>query len=324
MERSLRDLLELSAVRATVHAAVAAARLRGHGNEKMADQAAVDAMRRQLNLLPIRGTVVIGEGERDEAPMLFIGEKTGAKKGIDIDIAVDPLECTDLCAKDLPGAMSVIAMAEAGNILNAPDVYMEQIAIGPGYMREGIVDLDYAVDQNICRLAKAKGVRPHEITVATLDRTRHADMIGSARKTGASVRLRAAGNIGGIIHTCDPDATDVDLFVAYGGAPEGVLAAAALRCLGGHMQARLILDTEEKRERATKMGIKDLRRKYSAEDLVGGDCVFAATGVTDSSLLRGVRFTRDSIQTETVLMACGSGLIQWVRRDHRDLKDFEL
>src|SRR5918998_2528563 len=245
----LERILSLEIVRVTERAAVSAARLRGRGNEKAADQAAVDAMRRELNKLPIDGTVVIGEGERDEAPMLFIGEQVGNKHGPKVDIAVDPLEGTTLCAKNMPGAIATMAMAEGGTLLNAPDVYMDKIAIGPGYPAS-VVDLDAPAEENIRALAKAKGVKPENITALVLDRPRHADLIAAVRKAGAAVRLITDGDVAGVIHTADPVNTGVDIYLGIGGAPEGVLAAAALRCIGCQMQGRLILDTEGKRERA--------------------------------------------------------------------------
>ena len=252
----IERILSLEIVRVTERAAVSAARLRGRGEEKAADQAAVDAMRRELNKLPINGTVRIGEGERDEAPMLFIGEQVGTKKGPLVDIAVDPLEGTTLCAKNMPGAIAVMAMAEGGTLLNAPDVYMDKIAIGPGYA-PNVVDLDAKPEDNVRALAKAKGVKPNEITALILDRPRHADMIAAVRKVGASVQLITDGDVAGVIATTDPAATGVDIYIGIGGAPEGVLAAAALRCIGGQMQGRLILDTDEKRKRAAEMGVKD-------------------------------------------------------------------
>jgi fructose-1,6-bisphosphatase II / sedoheptulose-1,7-bisphosphatase len=302
---------------------VSSARLRGRGNEKAADQAAVDAMRRELNKLQIDGTVVIGEGERDEAPMLFIGEKVGNKKGPKVDIAVDPLEGTTLCAKDMPGSIAVMAMAEAGTLLNAPDVYMEKIAIGPGY-KPGTVSLDAKPEDNIRALAKAKGVKPHEITALILDRPRHADVIAAVRKTGAAVRLITDGDVAGVIFTTMPLQTGIDIYLGIGGAPDGVLAAAALRCIGGQMQCRLILDTEERRERATKMGIKDARKRYEIEDMVKGDCLFAATGVTTGAMLKGVRFRNDVIETETVVMRSITGTVRWIRAEHRELAKFHL
>src|SRR5512132_1047444 len=267
----LERILTLEIVRVTERAAVSAARLRGHGQEKAADQAAVDAMRRELNKLPIDGTIVIGEGERDEAPMLFIGETVGTKHGPKVDIAVDPLEGTTLCAKNMPGAIATMAIAEGGTLLNAPDVYMEKIAVGPGYAK-GIVDLDAPPGDNIRSLAKAKGVPTAEITALILDRPRHSDLIAGVRKAGAAVRLITDGDVAGVIHTADHANTGIDIYMGVGGAPEGVLAAAALRCIGGQMQCRLVLDTEEKRDRAGKMGIKDPRKKYGIADLVKGDC----------------------------------------------------
>jgi fructose-1,6-bisphosphatase II / sedoheptulose-1,7-bisphosphatase len=319
----LERVLSLEIVRVTERAAVSAARLRGRGNEKAADQAAVDAMRRELNKLPIHGTVVIGEGERDEAPMLFIGEEVGRKTGPNFDIAVDPLEGTTLCAKNMAGAIATMAMAEGGTLLNAPDVYMEKIAIGPGYAK-GVIDLDAPAEQNIRNLAKAKGVAPADITALVMDRPRHADLIAAIRKTGASVALITDGDVAGVIHTTDPDNTGIDIYIGIGGAPEGVLAASALRCIGGQMQCRLVLDTEEKRERALKMGIRDPRKKYDLEDMVKGDCLFAATGVTDGSMLRGVKFRGEVIETETVVMRSVTGTVRWIRAEHRQLDKFHL
>src|SRR5437764_1072996 len=319
----LERILTLEIVRVTERAAVSAARLRGHGQEKAADQAAVDAMRRELNKLPIEGTVVIGEGERDEAPMLFIGEKVGLNAGPQVDIAVDPLEGTTLCAKNMPGAIATMAMAEGGTLLNAPDVYMEKIAIGPGYSK-GVVDLDAPPEQNIRNLAKAKGVAVSDITALIMERPRHADLIAAVRKTGASVALITDGDVAGVIHTTDPANTGIDIYMGVGGAPEGVLAAAALRCIGGQIQCRLVLDTEERRARAAKMGVKDPRKKYDIEDMVRGDCLFAATGVTDGSMLKGVKFRGDVIETETVVMRSVTGTVRWIRAEHRQLEKFHL
>ena len=321
--QALERILSLEIVRVTERAAVSAARLRGRGNEKAADQAAVDAMRRELNKLPIDGTVVIGEGERDEAPMLFIGETVGNKHGPKVDIAVDPLEGTTLCAKNMPGAIATMAMAEGGTLLNAPDVYMEKIAIGPGHPK-GVVDLDAPPEENIRSLAKAKDVTPEAITALVLDRPRHADLIAAIRKAGASVRLITDGDVAGVIHTATPEQTGIDIYIGVGGAPEGVLAASALRCIGGQMQCRLVLDTEEKRERAGKMGISDPRKKYNIEDMVKGDCLFAATGVTNGDMLRGVKFGKEIIETETVVMRSVTGTVRWIRADHRQLDKFHL
>src|SRR5512135_1239458 len=300
-ELLIERILTLEIVRVTEGSAVSSARLRGHGKDKASDQAAVDAMRRELNNLPIDGTVVIGEGEMDEAPMLFIGEKVGNKAGPRVDIAVDPLEGTTLCAKNMPGAIATLAMAEGGTLLHAPDIYMDKIAVGPGYAK-GVVDLDAPPEENIHNLAKAKGMPAETITAMILDRPRHADLIAAVRRAGASVSLITDGDVAGVIHTAEPDKTGIDIYLGIGGAPEGVLAAAALRCIGGQMQCRLVLDTEEKRDRAAKMGIKDPRRKYEIGDMVKGDCLFAATGVTNGRMLRGVRFGNNVIETETVVM----------------------
>jgi len=319
----LDRILSLEIARVTERAAVAAAKLRGRGDEKAADQAAVDAMRREMNKLPIEGVVVIGEGERDEAPMLFIGEKVGGAHGPKVDIAVDPLEGTTLCAKNMPGAIATMAMAEGGTLLNAPDVYMEKIAIGPGFPK-GIVDLDASPEENIRALAKAKGVAPQEITALILDQPRHADLIAAVRDAGAAVRLITDGDVAGVIHTADPAVTGIDIYLGIGGAPEGVLAAAALACIGGQIQGRLVLDTEEKRSRAAKMGITEPRRKYQMEEMVRGDCLFAATGVTTGSLLAGVRFREGLIETETVVMRSATGTVRWIKAEHRELSKFHL
>ena len=320
----LDRILTMEIVRVTERAAVNAARLRGRGEEKAADQAAVDAMRRELNNLPIDGTVVIGEGEMDEAPMLFIGEKVGTGSGPKVDIAVDPLEGTTLCAKNMPGAIATLAMAQDGTLLHAPDIYMDKIAVGPGYPKN-VVELDAPAEENIVALAKAKGVKPEAITAMILDRPRHADLIGAVRKAGAAVSLITDGDVAGVIHTADPDKTGIDIYLGIGGAPEGVLAAAALRCIGGQMQTRLVLDTEEKRERAAKMGVKDPRKIYEMQDMVRGDCLFSATGVTTGSLLRGVKFRTDSvIETETVVMRSVTGTVRWIRAEHRQLDKFYL
>jgi fructose-1,6-bisphosphatase II / sedoheptulose-1,7-bisphosphatase len=322
-QQLLERILTLEIVRVTERAAVSAARLRGHGQEKAADQAAVDAMRRELNKMPIEGTVVIGEGERDEAPMLFIGEKVGINAGPKVDIAVDPLEGTTLCAKNMPGAIATMAMADGGTLLHAPDVYMQKIAIGPGYARN-VIELDAPPAENIRRLAKAKDVPMSAITALVLDRPRHAEIIAAIRSTGAAVRLITDGDVAGVIHTATPDETGVDIYIGTGGAPEGVLAAAALRCIGGQMQCRLILDTNEKRERAAKMGVTDPRFIYGIEDMAKGDCLFAATGVTDGSLLSGVKFRKDVIITDTVVMRSVTGTVRYIKAEHRQLEKFHL
>jgi len=317
----LERVLALEIVRVTERAAVNAARLRGRGDEKAADQAAVDAMRRELNKLPIDGTVVIGEGEMDEAPMLFIGEKVGSKGGFKVDIAVDPVEGTTLCAKNMPGSIATLALAEHGTLLHAPDIYMDKIAVGPGYPK-GVVDLDAPAEENIRNLAKAKGVRPESITAMILDRPRHAELIAGVRKAGGAVSLISDGDVASVIHTADPDKTGIDIAMGIGGAPEGVLAAAALRCIGGQMQCRLVVDTEEKRTRAAKMGIKDPRKKYQIEDMVRGDCLFAATGITDGRMLQGVRFDGPLVRTHTVVMRSISGTVRWITAEHRQLDKF--
>src|SRR6185437_5892004 len=318
----LERILTLEIVRVTERAAVSCARLRGRGQEKAADQAAVDAMRRELNRLPIDGTVVIGEGELDEAPMLFIGEQVGTRTGPKVDIAVDPLEGTTLCAKNMPGSIATLAMADAGTLLHAADVYMEKIAIGPGYPK-GVIDLDAPPEENIHALARAKGVKPEGITAILLDRPRHADIIAAVRRTGASVTLITDGDVAGVIHCAEPK-TGIDIYLGIGGAPEGVLAAAALRCIGGQMQTRLILDTDERRERALKMGITDLKKKYEIEDMVRGDCLFAATGVTDGPMLSGVKFGKGVIETETVVMRSVTGTVRRVKAEHRQFDKFYL
>jgi len=318
----LERVLSIEIVRVTERAAVSAARLRGHGKSKASDQAAVDAMRRELNKLPIDGTVVIGEGEMDEAPMLFIGEKVGNKSGPKVDIAVDPLEGTTLCAKNMPGAIATLAMADEGTLLHAPDCYMEKIAIGPGYPR-GTVDLDAPTEENILNLAKAKGVKPAEITAILLDRPRHGDIIEAVRKTGAAVTLITDGDVAGVIHCAEPK-TGIDIYLGIGGAPEGVLAAAALRCIGGQMQSRLVIDSEELRERTLKMGIKDPKKKYEIEDMVRGDCLFAATGVTTGPMLNGVKFGTDVIETDTVVMRSVTGTVRRIVAEHRQFEKFHL
>jgi fructose-1,6-bisphosphatase II / sedoheptulose-1,7-bisphosphatase len=319
----IERILTLELVRVTERAAVASARLRGRGNEKAADQAAVDAMRRELNRLPIDGTVVIGEGERDEAPMLFIGEKVGNKHGPKVDIAVDPLEGTTLCARDMPGAITVMAMAEGGTLLAAPDVYMQKIAVGPGYP-QGVVDLDASPEDNIQALAKAKGVKPDELNILMLDRPRHAEMIAAVRKTGAGIRLITDGDVAGVIFTTMSEQTGIDMYMGIGAAPEGVLAASALRCVGGQMYTRLVLDTEEKRRRAAAMGVTDPKKVYAVSDLARGDVIIAATGVTDGALVSGVHFGKDVILTDTVVYRSVTGTVRRVQAEHRQFEKFHL
>ncbi|NRG19091.1 class II fructose-bisphosphatase [Rhizobiales bacterium] len=319
----LDRILTLELARVTERAAVSAARLRGRGDEKAADQAAVDAMRRELNRLPIDGTVVIGEGERDEAPMLYIGEEVGTKQGPKVDIALDPLEGTTICAKNLPNSIAVIAMAPAGGLLNAPDSYMEKIAIGPGYP-EGLVDLDAPIADNLNALAKEKDVAVGEITACVLDRPRHARLIEEIRAAGASIRLIGDGDVAGVIHTTDSDETGIDIYVGIGGAPEGVLAAAALRCIGGQMQGRLVITREEQVERAHRMGITDIKRKYRMEEMASGDVLFAATGVTDGNFLRGVKFGRRFISTHTVVMRSTTSTLRYIEAQHSHFDKFLL
>ena len=304
----------LEAVRVTEAAAISAARQIGRGDEKAADAAAVEAMRAAFNILPIDGTVVIGEGERDEAPMLYIGEKVGSG-GIKVDIALDPLEGTTLTAKALPNALAVMAMAEPGTLLNAPDTYMDKIAIGGGY-KDGVIDLDADPAENIRSLAKAKGVKPQEITALILDRPRHEKIIAAVRSTGAAVQLITDGDVAGVIATSDP-ATGIDIYIGQGGAPEGVLAAAALRCVGGQIQTRLVFKKDDEKRRAEKLGITDFNKKYSLMDLASGDVVFSATGVTHGSMLRGVQITREHIFTESVVMRSATGTVRWIRARHR-------
>jgi fructose-1,6-bisphosphatase II / sedoheptulose-1,7-bisphosphatase len=316
----LDRILTMELVRVTERAAVAAARLRGRGDEKAADQVAVDAMRQELNRLAIKGTVVIGEGERDEAPMLYIGEEVGSG-GPDVDIALDPLEGTTICAKNLPNALAVIAIAEKGSLLFAPDVYMDKIAVGPGYP-EGVIDIDASPAENIASVAKAKGVPVEEITACILDRPRHAKLIEAVRATGAAIRLIGDGDVAGVIHTTDPDETGIDIYLGTGGAPEGVLAAAALRCTGGQMQGRLLLDSADKVARAATMGITDPKKVYRIEEMARGDVLFAATGVTDGNMLAGVKFGRDSITTHTIVLRSSSKTVREIKARHQDLEKF--
>ena len=313
--------LALEAVRVTEAAALAASRWMGRGDEKAADQAAVDAMRQALNSLTIDGTVVIGEGERDEAPMLYIGEKVGKGGGPKVDIALDPLEGTTITAKGGTNALAVIAMADSGNFLNAPDVYMDKIAIGGGYA-PGLVDLDRSPRENIQALAAAKGVPVSEITACILDRPRHAKLIEAVRAVGASIRLITDGDVAGVINTTNPEETGIDIYIGIGGAPEGVLAAAALRCIGGQMQGRLVTSSDEQRARAVKMGIEDIDKKFSMEEMARGDVMFAATGVTDGSMLDGVKFDSGKVTTDTVVMRSSTGTVRWINAVHANTAKF--
>jgi len=307
--------LTLEIVRVTENAAIAAAGWRGKGEEKSADRAAVEAMREELRKVTIDGRIVIGEGERDEAPMLFIGEEVGLGEGAKVDIAVDPLEGTTLCAKNQHDSLAVLAMAERGGLLHAPDVYMDKIAVGPGF-EEGIIHIDKSVTENVNAIAKARGVTAAEITVCVLDRPRHGKIIEELRELGASIKLINDGDIAGVIHTTDREETGIDMYVGTGGAPEGVLAAAALRCVGGQMQGRLVLDTAEKRERAARLGIEDPDRIYAVNDLASGDVLFAATGVTDGSMLSGVKIRANSFETSTIVMRSWSKTVRWINARH--------
>jgi fructose-1,6-bisphosphatase II / sedoheptulose-1,7-bisphosphatase len=318
---TLDRILTLELVRVAERAAVAAAHLRGKGDEKAADQVAVDAMRKELNNLSMKGRVVIGEGERDEAPMLYIGEEVGNGDGPEIDIALDPLEGTTICAKNQPNSLAVIALAERGNLLYAPDVYMDKIAIGPGYP-EGIIDITASPADNISALAKAKGVEVSQITACIMDRPRHAALIEAVRETGAAIRLIGDGDVAGVIHTTDPEETGIDIYIGIGGAPEGVLAAAALRCTGGQMQGRLILDSPEKVARAQKMGVEDPDKIYRHDEMAKGDVLFAATGVTDGNMMQGVRFKGDEAITETIVMRASTGTVRFIRAKHKDAAKF--
>ena len=303
--------LVLDAVRVTEAAAIAAWHLVGRGDEKEADQAAVDAMRNALNELDIDGEIVIGEGERDEAPMLYIGEKVGTGKGPGIDIALDPLEGTTLTAKAMANALAVMAWAPKGTLLNAPDTYMDKIACGPGYA-EGVIDLDATPADNVRAMAKAKGVAPDQITVCVLDRPRHAEIINSLRGVGARVYLITDGDVAGVINTADPE-TGVDLYIGQGGAPEGVLACAALKCVGGQFQGRLVFRNNDERSRAARWGITDLDRKYVLNEIVRADAIFAMTGVTDGALLKGVKFADGAVHTHSLVMNSSTRTVREVR-----------
>ena len=316
MERTpaLDRNLALEAARVTEAAAIACADWMGRGDEHAADQAAVDAMRRALNGLEIEGTVVIGEGERDEAPMLYIGEKVGTGKGPKVDIALDPLEGTTICATGGPNALAVLAMAEDGGFLNAPDTYMDKIAVGGG-LPDDVVDLDETPAKNLENLAKARKCAVSDLVVMILERPRHEELIALVRQTGARIRLIQDGDVAGVIATTRRD-TSIDLYLGIGGAPEGVLAAAALQCVGGQMSGRLVFRNAEERQRAQRMGISDFDRKYRLDELAHGDIMFAASGVTGGWMLRGVRHTANGISTQTLVMRSKTGTVRTIAAEH--------
>ncbi|MBM3615271.1 MAG: class II fructose-bisphosphatase [Alphaproteobacteria bacterium] len=302
-------MLSLGLARVSEAAALASARLVGRGDEKAADQAAVNAMRDQLNLLDIAGVVVIGEGERDEAPMLYIGEEVGTGKGPAVDIALDPLEGTTLTAKDMPNALTVIAMAPRGTLLHAPDVYMDKLAIGPGFAVD-TVTLDMSPAERVRALARAKGCAPSDITVCILERPRHEAMIAEVRATGAAIRLITDGDVAGVIHCAEAEITGIDMYMGSGGAPEGVLAASALKCMGGQIYGRLLFRNEDEKARAKKAGITDLNRVYTRDEMVTADVIFAATGVTSGSILSGIKREPGWMTTETLLMRSKTGSVR--------------
>ncbi|MEO6433072.1 MAG: class II fructose-bisphosphatase [Sphingomicrobium sp.] len=314
--KMLDRVLVLEMVRVTEAAAIAASKLIGRGDDKAADAAAVEAMRAALNDLPMDGTVVIGEGERDEAPMLYIGEKVGTAQGTGpgIDIALDPLEGTTLTANGGPNALAVLAIAERGGLLNAPDTYMEKLAVGPGYP-DGVIDLRKSPSDNVRAIAKAKGVEPGDIVACVLDRPRHQTIIDELRALGCGIMLIPDGDVAGVIATASPN-TGIDVYMGTGGAPEGVLAAAALRCVGGQIQGKLVFRNDDEIARARRWGIEDLDRVYTIEDMAKGDCIFAATGVTDGSLVKGVHRTKDCVTTETIVMRASSGTVRRVATEH--------
>ena len=302
-------MLSLGLARVSEAAAIASVSLIGRGDEKEADEAAVNAMREQLNLLDIAGTVVIGEGERDEAPMLFIGEKVGTGNGPGVDIALDPLEGTTLTAKDMPNALTVIAMGPKGSMLHAPDVYMEKLAVGPGFSPK-LLSLDMSPYERVQILAEAKNCDPSDITVCILERPRHQDMIEQVRSTGAAIRLISDGDVAGVMHCAEAETTGIDMYMGIGGAPEGVLAAAALKCMGGQIHGRLLFRNDDERLRAEKAGISNLSQIYSRDDMVTQDVIFAATGVTSGSLLEGIKREITHITAETILMRSKTGSVR--------------
>ncbi|TDL85818.1 class II fructose-bisphosphatase [Meridianimarinicoccus aquatilis] len=302
-------MLSLGLARVSEAAAMASARLIGRGDEKAADQAAVNAMRTQLNMLDIDGTVVIGEGERDEAPMLFIGEQVGTGQGPAVDIALDPLEGTTLTAKDMPNALTVIAMGPKGSMLHAPDVYMDKLAIGPGYAKN-TVTLEMSPTERVAALAKAKGGSMEDVTVCVLERPRHDDMVAELRETGCAIRLITDGDVAGVIHCADPVKTGIDMYMGSGGAPEGVLAAAALKCLGGQIFGKLLFRNDDERGRADKAGITEPDKIYDLDGLVMDDVIFAASGVTDGSLVSGIKREVGYVTIETILMRSKTGSVR--------------
>ncbi len=302
-------MLSLGLARVSEAAALASAKLIGRGDEKAADQAAVNAMREQLNMLDIAGVVVIGEGERDEAPMLYIGEEVGTGEGPGVDIALDPLEGTTLTAKDMPNALTVIAMGPRGSMLHAPDVYMDKLAIGPGYAPD-TVTMDMSVTERVAALAKAKGCSADDVTVCVLERPRHEQVIEDLRSTGAGIRLITDGDVAGVMHCAEAATTGIDMYMGLGGAPEGVLAAAALKCMGGQMYGRLTFRNDDEKGRAAKAGITDLDRIYTRDEMVTQDVIFAATGVTDGSILAGIKREVGYMTTETILMRSKTGSVR--------------
>ncbi|MEO1019642.1 MAG: class II fructose-bisphosphatase [Pseudomonadota bacterium] len=314
--------LALDSVRVTEAAALAASRLMGRGDEKAADQAAVDAMRQALNILDIDGEVVIGEGERDEAPMLFIGEKVGTGRGPAMDIALDPLEGTTITAKGGSNAIACLAMAPGGQFLNAPDTYMNKIAVGGG-LPAGVIKLEDSPRANLDRLAEAKNIAIEDLVVLILDRPRHEKLIADVRETGARIRLISDGDVAGVIATSRPG-TGIDIYMGIGGAPEGVLAAAALRCIGGQFQGQLHFRNDEERQRAARMGVDDLEKIFDLEELAGGDVTFTATGVTDGTMLKGVRRIGQSVYTQSIVMRSKSGTVRLIEAEHHLSRKAEL
>jgi len=311
--------LALELVRVTERAAIATARFRGRGDEEAADRAACLAMRSELQKLSIDGTIVIGVGERPQVDLLYVGEKVGTRKGQRVHVALEPLEGTTICAKNLPNSISVVAIAPEGGFLPVPDIYMDKIAIGPGYPA-GLIDLDQTPARNLKALAEAKGVPIAALTACILDRPRHAQLIEDVRATGASVRLIGDGDVAAVIHTTAPDDTGIDIYLGQGGAPEGVLAAAALSAIGGQMQGRLVADSADQVERLLKAGFRNPRQKFDLSDMAHGDVFFAATGITDGNLLKGVKFGRSSITTQTVVMRSSTRTIRWITSTHADIE----